>query len=90
MKKSSLSFYILILISWTWALSLWIRYGLVHPTKIMPLIISDLEFLGPFGIILDVIVLSCLYLVIKPHLTRRSDATEDSSLREPLDNKTDN
>jgi hypothetical protein len=90
MKKSSLALCILILIAWTWVLWLWIRYGLLPPTEITPLILSDLQFLGPFAIILDIIILSCLYLVIKPILRKRDNETEDSSLREPLDNKTDN
>ena len=90
MKKSSLGFYILILISWTWALRLWIRYGLVHPLELTPLVLKDLEWLGPFAIILDVIVLTALILVFHPLIRRRSGATEDSLVREPLDNKTDN
>ena len=90
MKKATFGFHVLILISWTWALWLWIRNGLIHPTEILPHILHDLEFLGPFALILDVIVLSCLYLVITPYLQRRKEGKEDSSLREPLDNKTDN
>lgn len=90
MKKSTLGFYILILIAWAWVLWLWIRHGLIHPTELTPLIISDLEFLGPFAIILDIIILVCLYLVITPIINRRRKNKEESSLREPLDNKTDN
>jgi len=90
MKKSTVAFHVLILISWAWVLWLWIRYGLIHPTELPPLIISDLQFLGPFAIILDVIIISCLYLVITPYLHRRREGREESSLREPLDNKTDN
>ena len=90
MKKTTLGFYILSLIAWTWVLWLYIRYGLVHPIEITPLVLKDLEWLGPFALILDLIILFALYLVIHPFIRRRSGATEDSSLREPLDNKTDN
>ncbi len=90
MRKSTLGLCILSLIAWTWVLWLYIRYGLVHPLELTPLILKDLEWLGPFAILLDVIVLFALFLVILPLVRRRSGATEDSSLREPLDNKTDN
>lgn len=90
MKKSTLGLLILSLIAWTWVLWLYIRYGLVHPIEIMPLILQDMEYLGPFAILLDLIILFALFLVIKPLIRRRSGATEDSFLREPLDNKTDN
>ena len=90
MKKSTLGLCILTLMAWTWVLWLWIRHGLVHPMDIPPLILSDLEFLGPFAIILDIIILVCLYLVLTPLINRRRMNKEDSCLREPLDNKTDN
>ena len=90
MKKATLGVCILSLIAWTWVLWLYIRYGLVHPIDLTPLILQDLEWLGPFAIILDAIVLFALYLVIHPYIRRRNKVTEDSSLREPLDNKTDN
>jgi hypothetical protein len=51
---------------------------------------KDLEWLGPFAIILDVIVIFALYLVITPYFRKSKDASEDSLVREPLDNKTDN
>ena len=90
MRNSTLGLCILSLIAWTWVLWLYIRYGLVHPLELTPLIMKDLEWLGPFAIILDVIVLTALYLVIHPLIRKRSGATEDSLVREPLDNKTDN
>jgi len=90
MRNSTLGLCILTLIAWTWVLWLYIRYGLVHPLELTPLIMKDLEWLGPFAILLDVIILFAAYLVIHPLIRRRSDATEDSSVHEPLDNKTDN
>ena len=90
MRKTTLGLCILSLIAWSWVLWLYIRYGLVHPLELMPLVLKDLEWLGPFALILDVIVLFAVYLVIHPFLRRRSGATEDSSVHEPLDNKTDN
>ena len=90
MRKTTLGLCILTLIAWTWVLWLYIRYGLVHPLELTPLGLKDLEWLGPFALILDVIVLFAVYLVIHPFLRRRSGATEDSSVHEPLDNKTDN
>ncbi len=83
MRKSTLGLCILSLIAWTWVLWLYIRYGLVHPLELTPLILKDLEWLGPFAILLDVIVLFALFLVIHPLIRRRSGATEGASLREP-------
>tara|TARA_B100001996_G_scaffold372940_1_gene349886 strand:+ start:407 stop:679 length:273 start_codon:yes stop_codon:yes gene_type:complete len=90
MKNTTLGLCILSLIAWTWVLWLYIRYGLVHPLELTPLIMKDLEWLGPFAIILDVIVIFALYLVITPYFRKSKDASEDSLVREPLDNKTDN
>ena len=90
MKKKTLGLCILSLIAWTWVLWLYIRYGLLPPSELSPLITQDLEKLGPFALILDGIILFALYLVINPYFRRRSGATEDSSVHEPLDNKTDN
>jgi len=90
MRNSTLGLCILSLIAWTWVLWLYIRYGLVHPLELTPLIYKDLEWLGPFALILDLIILFALYLVIHPLIRKRSGATEDSSEHEPLDNKTNN
>ena len=90
MRKTTLGLCILTLIAWTWVLWLYIRYGLVHPLELTPLIMKDLEWLGPFAIILDVIVLFAVYLVINPLIPRKGGKEGDASEHEPLDNKTDN
>lgn len=90
MRKMTLVFCILMLNSWAWVLSLWIRYGLIPPVELLPLIISDIEFLGPYAMIIDVVGVLGIYLVVTPYIHRRREAKEDASLHEPLDNKTDN
>ena len=56
MKNKTLFLYVLFLLSWFWVLSLYLRHGLVPPADFQPLILQDLEFLGPYALILDVIV----------------------------------
>ena len=90
MNKATLGILILFQIAWTWTLSLYIRVGIEHPLLLLPQMQKDIEYLGPWAFLLDVVVFTALFFVVKPHLRRRSGATEDSSLREPLDNKTDN
>ncbi len=90
MKNTTLGLCILTLIAWTWVLWLYIRYGLVHPLELTPLIMKDLEWLGPFAVILDVIILFAVYLVINPLIPRKEKVEVVASEHEPLDNKTDN
>tara|TARA_A100001037_G_C14675479_1_gene424978 strand:- start:73 stop:231 length:159 start_codon:yes stop_codon:yes gene_type:complete len=51
---------------------------------------KDLEWLGPFAVILDVIILFAVYLVINPLIPRKEKVEVVASEHEPLDNKTDN
>jgi|TARA_R110001583_G_scaffold37195_1_gene121607 hypothetical protein len=90
MKKATLGVCILSLIAWTWVLWLYIRYGLVHPIDLTPLILQDLEWLGPFAILLDLIILLAFLLVINPLLPNKGEKDADASEHEPLDNKTNN
>ena len=90
MKKSSVALCIIILIAWTWVLWLWLRYGLLPPTELTALMLTDLEFLGPYALILDLLVMVALFSVITPYLRRSSKATEDSCEDEPLDNRNNN
>ena len=90
MNKATLGFLILFQIAWTWTLSLYIRLGAVSPMAYIPQMLSDIQYLGAWAFLLDLIVFVALYYVIKPHYQRLRGSTEDSSLHEPLDNKTDN
>jgi hypothetical protein len=87
MKKKTLFLYVSFLLSWFWVLSLYLRYGLSSPIDFSPLILQDLEFLGPYAIILDLFIMVALFYVITPYHRRGSDATGDSSEDEPLDNR---
>jgi len=90
MKRATFGLLVLFQIAWTWTLSLYIRFGASSPQLYLPQMMKDIEYLGAWAFLLDFIVFLALYFVIKPHIRRRSDATEDSFVREPLDNKTDN
>ena len=89
-SRPLVGFLILFQIAWTWSLSLYIRLGAVSPIIYLPQMIEDIEKLGAWAFLLDLIVFVALYYVLKPHYQRLRGSTEDSSLREPLDNKTDN
>ena len=90
MNKAMFGLLVLFQIAWTWTLSLYIRLGWVSPLIYLPQMIEDIEKLGAWAFILDLIVFVALFYVIKPHYQRLRGSTEDSSLHEPLDNKTDN
>jgi len=90
MRNSTLGLCILSLIAWTWVLWLYIRYGLVHPLELTPLIYKDLEWLGPFAILLDVVVILAFLMVINPLIPKKERIESDASEHEPLDNKTNN
>jgi len=90
MKKKALFLLILFMLSWFWVLTFYLRYGLMPPKDISRLILQDLEFLGPYVLILDVIVVVVLFSFIIPYLRKRNDATEDSCEDEPLDNRNNN
>ena len=90
MKNKTLFLYVLFLLSWFWVLSIYLRHGLVPPADFPPLILQDLEFLGPYALILDLLVMVALFSVITPYLRRSSKATEDSCEDEPLDNRNNN
>lgn len=87
MKSKTIFILILFLFSWFWSLSFWIRYGLKTPAEILPLIENDLSFLGPFAILLDIIILIAIVSFITPHLSRNRHSKGDSCEDEPLDNK---
>ena len=89
-SRYALAILILFQIAWTWTLSLYIRLGAVSPVVYLPQMLKDIEKLGAWAFLLDLIVFVALYYVIKPHYQRLRGSTEDSSLHEPLDNKTDN
>lgn len=90
MKKATVGFLILFQLAWTWTLSLYIRLGAVSPLIFLPQMLKDIENLGAWAFLIDFIVFLALYYVIKPHYQRLRGSTEDSLVREPLDNKTDN
>jgi hypothetical protein len=90
MNKATVGLLIIFQISWTWTLSLYIRLGWVSPLIFLPQMLSDIEYLGAWAFLLDLVIFVALYFIIKPHYLKRSGATEDALVHEPLDNKTDN
>ena len=90
MNKATLWLLILFQIAWTWTLSLYIRLGAVSPMAYIPQMLSDIQYLGAWAFLLDLIVFIALYYVIKPHYQRLRGNREDALNEEPLDNKTTN
>lgn len=89
-SRYALAILILFQIAWTWTLSLYIRLGAVSPVVYLPQMLNDIEKIGAWAFLLDLIVFIAIYHVIKPHYLRRRGTSEDASGDEPLDNKTDN
>ena len=89
-SRPLVGFLILFQIAWTWSLSLYIRLGAVSPVVYLPQMIKDIEKLGAWAFLLDLIVFIALYHVIKPHYQRLRGNREDALNEEPLDNKTTN
>ena len=87
MKKKTLFLYVLFILSWFWVLTFYLRYGLMPPKDINRLILQDLQFFGPYAIILDIIVIVVLFSFITSHRRKSSPAVEDSCEDEPLDNR---
>jgi hypothetical protein len=90
MNRATVGLLIIFQFAWTWTLSLYIRLGWVSPVVYLPQMLRDLENLGAWAFLLDVIFFVALYLVIKPHYLRRGETSVNASGDEPLDNKTDN
>ena len=88
-SRYALAILILFQIAWTWTLSLYIRLGAVSPVIYLPQMLKDIEKLGAWAFLLDLIVFIALYHIIKPHYRRWQGITKDASEDEPLDNKTD-
>jgi len=89
-SRPLVGFLILFQIAWTWSLSLYIRLGAVSPVIYLPQMIKDIENLGAWAFLLDLIVFIALYHVIKPHYRRLRGNKEDALNEEPLDNKNTN
>jgi|TARA_R110002020_G_scaffold210696_2_gene416905 hypothetical protein len=89
-SRYALAILILVQIAWTWTLSLYIRLGAVSPVVYLPQMLKDIEKLGAWAFLLDLIVFIALYHVIKPHYRKWKGFPKDASEDEPLDNKTDN
>lgn len=49
---------ILFLTAWTWWLSIWMRHGVAHPVLVLETMLRDLEYIGPYAFIFDVLFLS--------------------------------
>ena len=89
-SRYALALLILFQLAWTWSLSLYIRLGAVSPVVYLPQMLKDIEKLGAWAFLLDLIVFIALYHVIKPHYRRLKGNKEDALNEEPLDNKTTN
>ena len=89
-SRYALALLILFQLAWTWSLSLYIRLGAVSPVVYLPQMLKDIEKLGAWAFLLDLIVFIALYHVIKPHYRRLKENKEDALNEEPLDNKNTN
>jgi len=89
-SRYALALLILFQLAWTWSLSLYIRLGAVSPVVYLPQMLKDIEKLGAWAFLLDLIVFIALYHVIKPHYHRLKGNKEDALNEEPLDNKNTN
>ncbi len=89
-SRYALALLILFQVAWTWSLSLYIRLGAVSPVVYLPQMLKDIEKLGAWAFLLDLIVFIALYHVIKPHYRRLKGNKEDALNEEPLDNKNTN
>lgn len=89
-SRYALALLILFQVAWTWSLSLYIRLGAVSPVVYLPQMLKDIEKLGAWAFLLDLIVFIALYHVIKPHYRRLRGNKEDALNEEPLDNKNTN
>jgi|TARA_R110001592_G_scaffold219921_1_gene474438 hypothetical protein len=90
MKRAILGVLILFQLAWTWTLSLYIRFGAAHPLIYIPQMQKDIEYLGAWLYIVDIIVFFALFFIIRPAYLKYVETQKDASLHEPLDNKTDN
>jgi hypothetical protein len=59
------TFCILFLLSWTWLLTIFLRAGFLHPLETMEYLSSDLAYIGPFAFLLDILVISIVFLAYK-------------------------
>ncbi len=89
-SRYALALLILFQVAWTWSLRLYIRLGAVSPVVYLPQMLKDIEKLGAWAFLLDLIVFIALYHVIKPHYRRLQGNKEDALNEEPLDNKNTN
>ena len=55
------TFCILFLLSWTWFLTVFIRVGIVHPLETIKHLQSDLEYIGPYAVLLDILFILIIW-----------------------------
>lgn len=77
-KLGILSFCILFLLSWTWYLTIVLRIGIVHPLITIDYLYSDLEYLGPFAVILDILFLLIVWFCYKHIKSKQLDKNTDN------------
>ena len=77
-KLGVLYFCILFLVSWTWYLSIVARIGIIHPLKVIDYLYSDLEYLGPFAVILDILFLLIVWFCYKHIKSKQLDKNTDN------------
>jgi len=77
-KLGILSFCILFLLSWTWYLTIILRIGIVHPLITIDYLYSDLEYLGPFAFILDILFLIIIWFCYKYMKSEQLDKDTDN------------
>jgi|TARA_B110001454_G_scaffold90183_1_gene86053 membrane protease YdiL (CAAX protease family) len=53
---------LVLFMSATWITALVVRAGTLHPTKLLTLMLEDVQGLGPLAFILDFIVLGIIFL----------------------------
>ncbi len=67
------TFCILFLLSWTWLLTIFLRAGFLHPLETMKYLSSDLEHIGPFAFLLDILVFLIIFTAYKRAKSKQLD-----------------
>lgn len=73
------TFCILFLLSWTWLLTIFLRAGFLHPLETMEYLSSDLAYIGPFAFLLDILVISIIFLAYKRAKSKQLDKDTDNA-----------
>ena len=67
------TFCVLFLLSWTWFLTIFLRVGIVHPLETIKYLQSDLEYIGPYAFLLDILFISIIWFSYKRVKSKQLD-----------------